>query len=988
VRKSARRGAELVEKETVYVTTHTPRGRRVAAVLVGAATAVAGAAAVTAPAASAEPLPYQDGSYIVLMDDPALASYTGGIAGLDATKPAAGESVDLTGAAAQEYVDYLVDAQADLLAAVGADATYTYQVAFNGFAAELDSAEATTLAGLPGVTAVLPNEVRSIDTVATPDLLGLTGPDGVWADLGGADAAGKGVVVGVLDTGVWPENASFAGDRLRQGRAPRTDGKGRVVGRNPLMGRPFLTPEDEVVMLKADGTVFRGECELGEAWTTTDLCNDKLITARSFSASFEAALAAGAKPGPFEFLSARDGNGHGSHTASTAVGNGGVPMSVAGTDLGEGSGMAPAAKLAVYKVCWQGSTAATTGCYTADAVEAIEQSVLDGVDVLNYSISGATTTVVDAVEIAFYHAANAGVFVAASAGNSGPGASTVAHNSPWVTTVAATTFKREEATVLLGNGARYLGASVARAALPQAAVVLSTSAVLDGATAEAARLCTPGTLDPAVVTGTIVVCDRGEIPRVDKSAAVAQAGGVAMILTNTTPGSLDPDYHVVPTVHVDEAAGAAIKAYVSSTPAPTAGIQPGNTTGSEPTPIPQAAGFSSRGPALSSGSDLIKPDISAPGVAVVAAYAPGAAGTDNSYTAISGTSMASPHVAGLAALVLGKHPTWHPSVVKSAMMTTAFNLKAADGSDVTDPFVQGSGFVNPGSMFAPGLVLEADEEDWGGFYAGQGLPLAEEFAVVEPTDLNYPSIGISQQAGPQTVTRTFRALQAGTWTIEADVPGYEVTTSVATVTGNRKGTRSTSVDFTFTRTDAPLALWANGFITLTGPTTVRMPVALRPVSVAAPAEVSAPVEAGSVEVGITAGFTGELDLTTQGLAQGVVAATSLPAQTPCAPGRWCRKAPRSCASTWTPVNNGADLDLTVYRLNAAGVRVALAGQSATGAADERVDLLAPVPATYEAVLENYANAPVRPPRRWSTRPMSCRPRPRSVASPRPLTRCR
>ena len=668
-----------------------------------------------------------------------------------------------------------------------------------------------------------------------------------------------------------------------------------------------------------------------------------------------------AERGEYEFISARDGDGHGSHTASTAAGNDGVPMSVAGNDLGEGSGMAPGAKLAVYKVCWEDDDPDTGGCYTADSIKAIEQSVVDGVDVINYSISGATTTVVDAVEYAFYNAANAGVFVAASAGNSGPGASTVAHNSPWVTTVAATTFKRDEATVVLGNGARYLGASVTKAAFPQTATVLSTAAVLAGATAEAARLCTPGTLDPAEVTGKVVVCDRGVVDRTAKSAAVAQAGGVAMILTNTTPGSLDPDYHAVPTVHVDEVAGAAIKAYVSGTAAPTAGIEPGNTTGSAPTPLPQIAGFSSRGPALSSGSDLIKPDISAPGVAVVAAYTPGASDDDNAYNAISGTSMSSPHVAGLAALVLGEHPRWHPSVVKSAMMTTAFDIKGADGSDVTDPFVQGAGFVNPGSMFTPGLVLEADEEDWAGFYASQGLQLGEpgdEYAAVEPTDLNYPSIGIGQQAGPQTVTRTFRALQSGTWTVDVDVPGYDVTTSVAAVTGNKSGNKTTSVDFTFTRTDAALARWATGFITLTGPTTVRMPVALRPVSVAAPAEVSAEPADGSVGITVTAGFSGQLDLATQGLAKGVTTGGD-PRGRP-RPRRRSRRCPAGTSLArfdLDSANDGGDFDLEVYRMNAAGTAlVALAGTSATGAADERVDLLDPVPGLYYSVVTNYANA--------------------------------
>ncbi|WP_380166983.1 S8 family peptidase [Jannaschia sp. R86511] len=938
---------------------HNRPGARLVACLAGAATIAAGTVAVTAPA-SAEPLPFEDGSYVVLLDDPALASYTGGISGLAATRPAEGEAVDMTGRDARRYADYLADRQAELLDEVDAEATYTYQVAFNGFAAELDGARATKLAGLPGVTAVLPNEVRSLDTVRSPEYLGLTGDNGVWADLGGTDAAGEGVVVGVLDSGVWPENASFTGDDLRQGRSPRTDGKGRVVGRNPLVGLPFRTADDEVVMLKSDRTVFRGECELGEGWDDVDLCNDKLITARYFADSFLASVPA-ANRSEFEYVSARDGDGHGSHTASTAAGNPDVPMSVDGIDLGEGSGIAPGAKLAVYKVCWEDDDPDTGGCYTADSISAIEQAVIDGVDVINYSISGTTTTVVDAVELAFYNAANAGVFVAASAGNSGPGASTTAHNSPWVMTVGATTFKRDEGTVVLGNGERYKGASVIQDDFPQTELVLATEAGLPGAAATEVALCYPGTLDPAVVADKTVVCDRGVIDRVAKSDAVEQAGGVAMILANTTPGSLDPDFHAVPTVHVDEVAGAQIKAY-AATDGATAAFEAGDTTGGEPTPIPQIAGFSSRGPTLAAGSDIIKPDIAAPGVAVIAAVAPGPNG-GNDYNALSGTSMSSPHVAGLAALVLGERPQWHPSVVKSAIMTTATNMAAEDGSEVTDPFVQGAGFVSPADMFTPGLVLPNTEAEWGGFYAGQGLQLGEpgsEFEEIAPTDLNYPSVAIGQQAGPQTVTRTFQALQAGTWTIDVDLPGYEVSTSTPSVRGDSSGRASTSVDFTFTRTDAELAEWATGFITLEGPTTVRMPVAVRPVSVAAPAEVSGAVEDGSVEVGITPGFDGELDLTTAGFAEGVSDSGAL------APGADAAAAYITQVPEGTSLarfdldatNDASDMDLYVYRMNATGTAlVALVGQSATGSADERVDVLDLPAGLYYSVVENYANAP-------------------------------
>ena len=175
------------------------------------------------------------------------------------------------------------------------------------------------------------------------------------------------------------------------------------------------------------------------------------------------------------------------------------------------------------------------------------------------------------MEIAFLYAADAGVFVAASAGNSGPGSSTVAHPGPWLTTVAAGTHNRNGAgSVTLGNGATYQGASVATAVGP-APFVDSTAAGVAGANPAEVALCFPGTLDPAVVTGKIVYCDRGVNARTEKSLAVQTAGGVGMVMANTSANSLNADLHFVPTVHISHLDRAAVKAY-AATPGATATI--------------------------------------------------------------------------------------------------------------------------------------------------------------------------------------------------------------------------------------------------------------------------------------------------------------------------------------------------------------------------------------------------------------------------------
>lgn len=926
------------------------RQRTLAAVagagLVAASLSSAGPA-TAAPPQPAESVEFADGTYVVIFRQAPSATYEGGVPGFAATKAPKGQAFAHARGQVQKYEAHLEAEQAQVLAGVGATPLYSYTTAVNAAAVQLTAEQAAELSQRKSVLAVTPDEARSLDTVSSPAFLGLEGDRGnVWEQVGGIDQAGAGTVVGVIDTGYWPESASFAGADLPTAKTVTTAAPGPAWSTAKSTGGAKQT-----LFLKADGGTFVGACVAGEQFASTT-CNSKVISARYFDAGFVSSVKR-KNWSDAEFRSARDGDGHGSHTASTAAGNHGVPMTIEGRSFGEGSGMAPAAKLAVYKVCWEDDDPDTGGCYTSDSVAAINQAVRDGVDVINYSISGATTTVVDAVELAFYGAASAGIFVATSAGNSGPGVSTVAHNSPWLTTVAASTHASYEGTVELGaGGARYKGASISDTGLPtQTRTVLSTGAVLAGADATEARLCTPGTLDPAVVTGTIVVCDRGVIDRVAKSLAVKQAGGVGMILANTSPGSLDADFHSVPTVHVDEVAGAAIKAHVTA--GGTTALLPGNQTGVV-TPVPQIAGFSSRGPALANGSSLLKPDLTAPGVSVIAAVAPPSGG-GRSFDLYSGTSMSSPHVAGLGALYLGEHPLWSPSAVKSAMMTTAYDLQKADGTADTNPFAQGAGHVDPTRFFEPGLVVESGVADWQGFFTGQGLDVFGVEAI-EPSDLNYPSIAVGQLAGTRTISRTFTAVTPGTYTVDVAVPGFTVTASSPALTFDAAGATRT-LELTFARDTAALAAWSSGFLTLTGPETVRMPVALRPVSVAAPAEVTGAGAEGSVDVTVTAGFSGDLAVSQAGFAPGTVQSGAL------APGETLEYVVDVAAGTsfarfdLDAGNDEADLDLYVYRMNAAGTAlVALAGQSATGSADERVDLLDPVAGKYYVVAEGFANA--------------------------------
>ena len=537
----------------------------------------------------------------------------------------------------------------------------------------------------------------SQDTSSTPHFLGLDAPGGLWQQLGGPvgdkkhNGAGENIVIGVVDSGIWPQSKSFS-DR---------DAHGKLIYQ-PFGGRHGRCEESS-----ADGS-----------WSS-DNCNKKLMWARHFNAAW------GGDPGiqaqrPWEFLSPRDYNGHGTHTTSTAGGNNGTPTTGPAAGFGPVSGMAPRARVAMYKALWSTQDASTASGFTSDLVAAIDQAVADGVDVINYSISGTTTNFLDPVQVSFLFAADAGVFVSASAGNDGA-PDTVAHPGPWLTTVAAGTHNRNgSGSVTLGNNATYSGASVASAVGP-APFIRSTDAGLPGANATAVRLCfaavdnggTP-VLDPARVAGKIVLCDRGTNARVNKSLAVSEAGGVGMVLANVTPNSLNADFHFVPSVHVADTDRAALITY-SGTPGATARINQSTITFDDPAPF--TAAFSSRGPLAAGGGDLLKPDVIAPGQDVLAAVAPpGNHGLD--FNLLSGTSMSAPHVAGVAALLMHRHPSWSPMMIKSALMTSGTDVLDGPNTDPTVIFSQGAGHIRPNNAADPGLVYNSGFNDWLAFLCG------------------------------------------------------------------------------------------------------------------------------------------------------------------------------------------------------------------------------------------------------------------------------
>jgi subtilisin family serine protease len=852
---------------------------------------------------------------------------------------------------------------------IAARPVYRFTTVLNGVVLKMTAQQASKLRGTPGVAGVEKNRIFTVQTPKankaeagialaglpgpaaaapasspqppTPAFLGLTGPNGVWqTQFGGDSDAGAGVIIGDIDTGFWPENPSF--------RAFPGNGPAAGVIKNKFHGTCDTTGEDPVT------------------------CNNKVIGARYF----DAAGLSHANPG--EFTSPRDYDGHGSHTASTAAGQP-VEATINGSDAGPLEGMAPGARLSIYKVLYENAANTTSSGSSVDIDAAVEAAVNDGVDVINFSI-GDNVDTFGSDEFAFLNAAAAGVFVSAAAGNAGPGASTIDNAMPWETTDAAGTYDENfPMAVTLGNGATYTG--IGRGSgVGSSPLIDSVNAGLSTANPTQVELCFSGTLDPAKVTGKIVLCKRGTNARVDKSLAVQEAGGVGMVLYNAVGGAgdLDADFHFVPTVHLDSTSGLAIKAYIASAgSSATAAIHP--VLGAPTPEAPLVASFSSRGPSLFNGGDLGKPDIMAPGVDMVAAVSPeNHAG--NLWDSESGTSMATPHITGIAALLIAKHPDWSPMEVKSAMMTTASTLDnmgnpiRAQSTGTATPFDMGSGQVNPGAAFDPGLVYNSGVVDWVKYSCGRGVhlfsgttDLCTVFPAIPANQLNYPSIAAGALPGTQTVTRTVTDVDQSQgnspdhYSVQVTNPaGYNVTVSPAQFT-IRPG-ESVSYTVSITRTTAPLNAYRFGQLVWTdGQHSVRSPISIQGVALSAPSAVSGTGGTGSTSVPLTAGYNGTLSTTVQGLAQSTV--TSLPLvqnsahpfdtnnpATSDATGRVDTVIPAGTtvarfstfADDYPP---GTDVDIFVYRVS--GSSLLLRGTSAGSTASETVTIRGPlVGATY------------------------------------------
>ena len=823
-------------------------------------------------------------TYIVTLADEPAASYSGNIQGLAATKPLPGKRFNFQSLNVQVYINHLKNRRQDVLDLVsGAPVVATYNTVLNGFAASLTDAEVATLKASKLVKDIQVDEVRHLDTISTSEFLGLSAPGGLWSQsvLAGLNK-GENVVIGIIDGGIWPENPAFA-DRV-------------------IADKPTHNPAGNLVYSAPSG--WNGSCVNAPGFNATKHCNNKLIGAQFFNAGFKATGETlhwtDFADSPRDSLGGTTGQGgHGTHVASTAGGNENNPVTIGGTQFGGASGMAPRARLSMYKVCWtyvdpeaDDGTGSNNSCWTSDSVSAIEKAIQDGVNVINYSISGSQTSVNDPVEQAFLQASMAGVFVAASAGNSGP-ANTVAHVSPWLTTVAASTHDRSlKADVTLGDGTRYSGASF-NASPVSAPLILSSDAKSASATTSNANLCFLNSnglpaLDPAKVAGKIVICTRGTNARVEKSAAVLAAGGVGMILVDTGAG-LVAEQHSVPTVHVTAADGAAIKAYAAAMQG--SGTAQIGVFYRAVKPAPVIADFSSRGPNQGD-SNLLKPDLTAPGVDVIAgvtadltpaqhaALVAGSLVPPAEFASYQGTSMASPHVAGVAALLKQAHPDWSPAAIKSALMTTAFSTLDDGLAGLQNgllPWAQGAGHIAPDKATDPGLVYDASALDWIRYLCKVSkASLADPAICADPAigtldetyNLNLPSITVGAVTGVVTVTRRVTNVSGylSTYTPELVVPeGFNVVVAPSILTLAAGETRSFTLKVS--KVSAPEMVWSYGSLTWSdGSHKVKSPINLRVgKAVTSPALISGNTVSGTRLITVNTNFAGRMTADKAGL---------------------------------------------------------------------------------------------------------------------------
>lgn len=771
----------------------------------------------------------------------------------------------------QAYAATLAADQDRTLQKAGPDAelVYRYQYGLNGFAARMHPSEAHKLAALPEVLQVWEDEVRPLTTDQSVTFLGLFEPEVGLRGTPGLD--GDGIVIAMIDSGIAPQHPALQDTREADRPSMCLSDWAEFTFLGKWLCRRYDIRDDVVIFEPLEG--WTGECQAGEQFEETD-CNNKIIGARYFSAGAEAT-------GPIddgEIMSARDVDGHGTHTATTAAGNR-VKASIFNTFISRIEGVAPAARISVYKACWLRPGDSRASCNTSDLANAIDAAVADGVDIINYSVGSSMTRITAPDDIALMAANKAGVFTVVAAGNDGPDFDTIGSpaGGPWVITAAASTRagKSSSEAMEIKTPASIAGLYVAREAnftpdLLSNGPIEGSLVLADDDTDTSSDACEE-LINASEMSGKIAFVQRGNCEFQTKIANAEDAGAVAVVVYNIAGDPIvmtgDEGSTGIPAVMIGQADGNLILAELDRIFAVTVLLDKslfldetdaGNTM----------ASFSSR--ALGPVPDLIKPDVTAPGVNILAGFTPDAvnATQGEEFAYLSGTSMSTPHIAGVAALLLQANPDWSPSALKSALMTTARqDLTLDDGETAATPFNFGAGHIVPNDAVDPGLVYDVSDDEFDAFACGIASPavspqrcneLSQAGFSFAAEDLNQPSIAIANLAGQQTIRRHVTNVSdvSGTYTAEATAPSGVAVSIVPPVISVAPGA-TVSFDVEFTFESGPIDLWRFGSLTWANEDhKVYSPMAVRPASVTAPGELTRLGTSGNLSFSADFGYTG------------------------------------------------------------------------------------------------------------------------------------
>ncbi|KAJ9159553.1 hypothetical protein P3X46_025056 [Hevea brasiliensis] len=611
---------------------------------------------------------------------------------------------------------------------------YSYKYVMDGFSAVLSQTHLDQLEKLPGHVSTFPESYGHLHTTHTPKFLGLNKHSGLWP----AGKFGDDIIIGVLDTGIWPESESF-NDRN-------------------------MPPVPER---------WRGTCETGTEFNTSH-CNKKLIGARKFSQGMKQYRLNVSNTDDYD--SPRDYMGHGTHTSSTAAGSRVQNADYFGYAEGTATGIAPSARIAMYKVLFYSEDSDAYDAAATDVLAGMDQAIEDGVDIMSLSLGFIETPFFEnPIAIGAFAALKKGIFVTCSAGNAGPHGYTMLNGAPWLTTVGAGTVDRElGAHVTLGEG----DITVTGISMYPENLFVSRIPLYFGHGNRSKELCDWNSLDSQDVAGKFVFCDYDNESSVFQSETDMYGLDIAGAIFSSGDGEFQSPFDFnLPFVTVDTKDGDLVKNYILNTTNATVSVKFGITTlGTKP--APKVAYFSSRGPDRRS-PWILKPDILAPGYLILAAWVPNRGFAPirdddyllTDYALVSGTSMSCPHTAGVAALLKATHRDWSSAAIRSAVMTTADVTDNANGRiiDMTTavagtPLDFGAGHLNPNKAMDPGLVYDIEVEDYINYLCALNYT-SQQIQIITGTsnfsckyaslDLNYPSFIVILNKTNST-TSTFR----------------------------------------------------------------------------------------------------------------------------------------------------------------------------------------------------------------------------------------